>query len=160
MQVFIAVLIVEKHDVATVRAPVLPGDRPAPGARDGLPRRDLVGQRHPDIEHAISRGKPRDQTAVRRQFRVEKRRVIEQLSSGDQGAKGHIGFSCTRMSGWLSVASRLGPIISKDMAAPVTTGVAKLICFHAVVARKSWPANRAALVACDLLPTVMLQNVA
>jgi hypothetical protein len=58
MQVFIAVLIVEKHDVATVRAPGLPGDRPALGACDRLPCRDVVNWRHPDIEHAISRGKP------------------------------------------------------------------------------------------------------
>jgi hypothetical protein len=37
MQIFIPVLIVEKHDVAAVGAPILPGDRPAAGAGDGCP---------------------------------------------------------------------------------------------------------------------------
>jgi hypothetical protein len=86
MQVLIAVLVVEKHDVAAVRAPILPIDRPAPGARDRLPGRNIVNGRHPNIQHAVSGREPRDQSTVRRQFRVEKRRIIEQLSSRNQGA--------------------------------------------------------------------------
>lgn len=39
MQIFVPVLIIEKHDEATIRGPILPVDRPALGAGDWLPRR-------------------------------------------------------------------------------------------------------------------------
>jgi hypothetical protein len=56
VQIFVPVLIVEKHDVTAVRAPGLPGNRPALGARDRLTRRDAVCRRHPDVQDAIDRG--------------------------------------------------------------------------------------------------------
>src|SRR5262245_28632271 len=37
MQIFIPILIVQKHDVTTIWGPVLPVNRPALGARDWLP---------------------------------------------------------------------------------------------------------------------------
>jgi hypothetical protein len=59
MQIFIAVLVIEKHDVAAVRAPGLPVDGAALGARDRLTRRHAVTWGHPDVQHAINRSQPR-----------------------------------------------------------------------------------------------------
>src|SRR5712671_3785557 len=64
VQIFIPVLVVKKHDVAAVRAPILPVDRPTLGARDRLPRGNAVNRRDPDVQDAVNRGKPRDQTTV------------------------------------------------------------------------------------------------
>src|SRR3981081_1809733 len=83
VQIFIPVLIVEKHHVATVRAPILPVDRPTLGARDRLPCGNIVNRRNPDIQDAVDRGKPRDQTPVWRQFRAEECRIIEQFPARD-----------------------------------------------------------------------------
>src|ERR1700682_6344675 len=91
VQIFISVLIVEQHDVATVRAPILPVDRPAPGARDRHAGGSAVDRRDPDGQHPVDRDKPRDQTTVRRQSRAEECRIVEQLSARDQGTNRHSG---------------------------------------------------------------------
>ena len=59
VQIFIAVLVVEKHDVTAVRAPILPVYRPALGACNRLSGRDAVNRGHPDVQDAVNRGKPR-----------------------------------------------------------------------------------------------------
>src|ERR1700682_4819509 len=64
VQIFIPVLIVEKHDVAAVRAPILPVDRPTLGARNRLPRGNAVNRRDPDVQDAVNRAKPRDQATI------------------------------------------------------------------------------------------------
>src|SRR4029453_3956368 len=56
VQIFIPVLIVEKHDVATVRTPTLPVDRSAPGGRHGLACRNAVDRGYPDVQNAVDRG--------------------------------------------------------------------------------------------------------
>ena len=101
MEIFVAILIVEKHDVATVRTPGLPIDRPPLGARDRLPRRYIIDRRDPDVQDPVDRGEPRDETTIRRQLRAEKGRIVEQRSAGDQGASWHFGlciFGCPRSS--------------------------------------------------------------
>jgi len=59
MQIFVPVLIIQKHDVATIWGPILPVNRPALGVRDWLPCRNAVNRGCPDVQYAINRRKPR-----------------------------------------------------------------------------------------------------
>jgi hypothetical protein len=59
MQIFIAILVIDKHDVSTIRAPGLPIDGTALGVRDGLTCRHAVNGGHPHVQDAINGRKPR-----------------------------------------------------------------------------------------------------
>jgi hypothetical protein len=84
VMVLIARLVVEKHQEAAVRRPILPVDWPALRARHWLPSLDVTGRRHPHIEHAVHRRKPGDPAAIWRDFRAEERWVVEQCAARNE----------------------------------------------------------------------------
>src|SRR5262249_51289737 len=84
MMVLIAGLIVEKHQKAAVRGPILPVDWTALYACHWLAGLDVRGRSHPHVEHAVHGGKPRDPTAIWRHFCAEERRIVEQGAAGNE----------------------------------------------------------------------------
>ena len=62
--VLIARLVVEKHQEAAVRGPILPVDWPARRARHWLSSLHVGDRRYPDVEHAVHGREPGDPTAI------------------------------------------------------------------------------------------------
>jgi len=71
-----------------IRRPFLPVDRTTLGTRHWAPGLDVIGRRHPYVQDAVHRCEPRDPVAIRRDFRPEEGRIVEQRTAGDEWFRG------------------------------------------------------------------------